>query len=511
VKKQRLYNIETVDEMLRADTKTVRVTADFGASYFIGGQRFVTLILFLKYFDETGDFSTECLYNIVTDPDERSEDAFYVRGVWVHHLKISGVFDLWRTIILQRDSGAHFQNNNITYFESTIGPEFGKKFIVSAFAKRHGFNECDGALARFNGAVRAKSLEGSPPTTASSAAFTINSHEKFGNCTAYYFDKIDRNPALFPKLRPFVGIQAHALCEFKYEFTDIDGTLVREAGYAMGRPISGEGPWQFHDFLPHTRTKAWGKLCLPCSCRRARAVYHKRPGEPLAACARIVDRPIIQPDVADIDPALQPPPRTQRKQDALLTGVDAVRCGICITKLCKNQRGLEMHSRAAHPGETILAVSVGAGGAIRAVSVGAGEAIRAVSVGAGDSEQKEEPLSSSAAGRGRGRRGRGRVGNGRGSSGSKRGRGATSSSRKRLSKLVNSSSESDQGSDNGIDSDGDPLYEVDEVVDEQGVGDEMEYLVYWRPRTQWLDPTWLHHSNLGACDRALAAFKASRA
>jgi len=91
--------------MLRADFGTVRVTADFGASYFIGGQRFVTLILFLKYFSEkTGDFQTECLYNIVTDPEERSEDAFYVRAVWHHHLKVSQVFDNWSTIILERDS-----------------------------------------------------------------------------------------------------------------------------------------------------------------------------------------------------------------------------------------------------------------------------------------------------------------------------------------------------------------------------------------------------------------------
>jgi len=228
--------------MLRADFGTVRVTADFGASYFIGGQRFVTLILFLKYFSEkTGDFQTECLYNIVTDPEERSEDAFYVRAVWHHHLKVSQVFDNWSTIILERDSGPHFQNNNIAFFESTIGSDYGKKFIVSAFAKRHGFNECDGALARFIGAVRSKSLEGSPPTTASSAAAVINSHDKFGNCTAYYFDKIDRNPDLFPKLRPFHGIQAAALCEFKYKFQDFNGKVVGKRdmpAYQWGRSMA---------------------------------------------------------------------------------------------------------------------------------------------------------------------------------------------------------------------------------------------------------------------------------
>lgn len=72
------------------------------------------------------------------------------------------------------------------------------------------------------------------------------------------------------------------------------------------------------------------------------------------------------------------------------------------------------------------------------------------------------------------------------------------------------SSDDDMSSDNGVDSDGEPLYEVDEVVDEQGKGDDLEYLVYWKPRSRWSDPTWLHHSNLGLCDRALATFKASR-
>ena len=73
--------------------EAVRVTADFGASYFIDGSRFVTLIFFLKYF--------------VTDPDERSEDAFYTRAVWEHHLGTSGEFNNWDDIIFERDSGPH--------------------------------------------------------------------------------------------------------------------------------------------------------------------------------------------------------------------------------------------------------------------------------------------------------------------------------------------------------------------------------------------------------------------
>jgi hypothetical protein len=63
--------------------------------------------------------------------------------------KGSGVFERFTEIKLLRDSGPHFQNNNIAFYESSIFELYGKKFSVSAFAKRHGWNECDGAMARF--------------------------------------------------------------------------------------------------------------------------------------------------------------------------------------------------------------------------------------------------------------------------------------------------------------------------------------------------------------------------
>ena len=94
----------------------------------------------------------------MSDPDERAEDAFFVRAVWDHHLRHSGMLDRWIEIVVCRDSGPHFQNNNITLFESSIYHEYGKVFRISAFAKRHGFNECDGSLARFVKAVRDSSL-----------------------------------------------------------------------------------------------------------------------------------------------------------------------------------------------------------------------------------------------------------------------------------------------------------------------------------------------------------------
>jgi hypothetical protein len=87
VARQRNYNIDNVAEWLRGSAKRVRVTTDFGASYFIHGGRYVNLILFLKYLDTSQHLVTETIYCCVSDPDERSEDAFFTRAVWHHMLR----------------------------------------------------------------------------------------------------------------------------------------------------------------------------------------------------------------------------------------------------------------------------------------------------------------------------------------------------------------------------------------------------------------------------------------
>ena len=78
-----------------------------------------------------------------------------------------------------------------------------------------------------------------------------------------------------------------------------------------------------------------------------------------------------------------------------------------------------------------------------------------------------------------------------------------------MSERVYSSTDSvsDSSSDNGVDSDGDQYYEVDEIVDERGEGDNLEYLVWWKPRARYTTPTWTHHSNLGACEKAIADYE----
>jgi hypothetical protein len=282
---QRAYNTEVLDEWLRESTRHCKVTTDFGASYFINGGRYVCLIFHLKYMDSFQQFESEVLYSCVSDPDERSEDAFFTRAVWDHMLrkdeKGAKIFAKFKSIKLCRDSGPHFQNNKICYFETTMKKEYGINFSVSAFAKRHGWNECDGAHARFVKAIKEASLEDYPPLDCESAVGVVNHHDKFKNCAAYHFTKIDRNPNLFPKLVDFKGIQSLSLVEFIYSWTDFDGRVVEEPGYVLGRPVSGTGPWIFHDFLPHTRPEAWGRRCTECSNKRARAVFHKRPGEPV--------------------------------------------------------------------------------------------------------------------------------------------------------------------------------------------------------------------------------------
>ena len=185
--KQRTYNINMAVLIITANIRVVRVTMDFGASYFIDGSRFIDLVYFLKYLGDDGDLVTECIFNLVSALDEISEDACCVRAVWEHLLGAARVFDRWDSMLVVRDSGPHFQNNNICYYESTIFSKYSKRIRVSAFAKRHGFNECDGSHARLVQAVRNKAMERSPPSYARGAASeagVMNEHEKFQNCTA---------------------------------------------------------------------------------------------------------------------------------------------------------------------------------------------------------------------------------------------------------------------------------------------------------------------------------------
>ena len=333
----------------------MRVTTDFGASYFINGNRYVNLIFFLKYRNESSGFTMETFYATCSNKDEHSEDAFYTRAVWDHLLRSDGAnyFAQWDEIKLLRDSGPHFQNNNIVYFESTIESLYGKKFTVSAFAKRHGWNECDGAMARFVEAIKAASLESMPPLDTMAAVSVINHHAKFENCIALAFKKIDRDPALFPaKSTDFVGIRKLQLCEFVYEWIDYDGRRVAEPGWVLARAITGEGAWVMHDFLPHTMPPAWKQRCNRCSNALGRAVFHERLEEPIKVCMPLVVREATHPDPDLVDEEKQPVPRSQLNQNA--PGPTDVFCNWC-PKVWRHYKlsGIKRHTVAKHPGQAV--------------------------------------------------------------------------------------------------------------------------------------------------------------
>jgi hypothetical protein len=69
-----------------------------------------------------------------------------------------------------------------------------------------------------------------------------------------------------------------------------------------------------------------------------------------------------------------------------------------------------------------------------------------------------------------------------------------------------SDSDPDAGSDSpgcGEDSDGNPFFMVDSIVDERVVGGDKEFLVLFAPRAQWPEPEWTPSANMGDCASAL--------
>lgn len=467
---QRDYNKTHLNAILRADTGICLVTIDFGASYFIDGSKFIMLVMFLKYADEMGHFHMECVYNIVSDRDQISEDAHCVVMMWDWHLKPSGsgVFDNFRKIIVPRDGGPHFQNNNVCYFESTIYAKYGKLFEVSAFAKHHGWSSCDAAIARMVETVREKSMI-APPTDAATAAACINDHPKFLNATAYFWDIIDRSPEVFPAdLVKFKGIKDQQFCQFVYAYTDHDGEVKREPGYVMARPLSGVGEWTFHDFLSKQRPKEWGKRCARCSDRHRRPIFHKREGEPVLICQKPVSRPLRQPDTSHVDRSRQPLPKRQQKllaqRQSKWTG--KVRCSVCSREF-KDNRGLGNHARSKHPGNDEAKVGVPI--------------------------QHEQPVSEQPAAAPAQSQPLQLV------------QGARDVEPVAISDSEEEEDSTDTDGAHGVDGDGDKMYEPSEIIEEKWELDtesgnqELWYKVYWEPRSLYPDPEWHHYSVLYHC------------
>ena len=62
--------------------------------------------------------------------------------------------------------------------------------------------------------------------------------------------------------------------------------------------------------------------------------------------------------------------------------------------------------------------------------------------------------------------------------------------------------------DHGVNHAGLQIFEVDKIIDERGEGVLKEYLAYWKPRSQWPEPSWWCHTNFNAA--AIKAWNESK-
>ena len=494
---QRLY-AKSLDERILSDTRFAVLYEDFGAYYDILGDKVIDLVLAARAQDEFGGFRWTILHNFCRNEEFLSEDCYTVRDVWLHHLRNSGELDKWDHLVIVRDGGAHFQNNRTAYLESCMTDLMKDRrsftYEVSALAKRHGYNIADSAISRVSAVSRKLAIAGIPPILASQWADVVNESDRFENTRAYFFDDIDRNPENFPAdLKEFSGIQKY--CQFLYSHKNQYGEEVREPGYVRARVVSTSGKFTFHDFLQKYRPVEWGALCSDCSQIHQRPIYHFKEGEIVRAenCVRKGRRSgagnrrptsgLIQPDSGRMDRSKQPGPK--RKQPDL--GPDAVTCPFC-PKQCKNSRGLKRHVNCAHPGEVIEPPAESAQSAAEASEP---PAIAAAEPPATAASAASEPPAE--------------AGNDNSDNDS------VQKSRRGRSRPVVSSSESEvssisSDSDLGIDSDGEPYYEVGKLLKRRKRGRRVEYLVQWKPIDQWPDPTWEDSSSLLSCPEVVDAF-----
>lgn len=75
-----------------------------------------------------------------------------------------------------------------------------------------------------------------------------------------------------------------------------------------------------------------------------------------------------------------------------------------------------------------------------------------------------------------------------------------------------SEDDSDVEEDFGANHAGHPIFQVDEIVDERGEGDDKEFQAFWKPRETFPEPSWHHWTNfLPGSERAVKAFREKRA
>jgi hypothetical protein len=104
------------DAYLTQNLRACTIYEDFGAFYDILGDKVLDLCFVIRYADEFGNIRYKELHSFNKTEDFLSEDSFFTRAAWFHHLLRSGELDRWDDLMVARDGGAHFQNNRNLLF-----------------------------------------------------------------------------------------------------------------------------------------------------------------------------------------------------------------------------------------------------------------------------------------------------------------------------------------------------------------------------------------------------------
>ena len=538
-----------------------QIFEDFGAYYDLGGNKCIDLVFFIRYCTDHGVIEHFALHNFCTDPDQASEDSHCVRDVWLHHLLVSGELAAFKELDLQRDTGSHFHNNNILLLESRLFSLTGCKLQVNTLGPRHGYNNCDGEIARVASCARQAAVAGCPPYSEYQWAAMINNHPKFAHARGYYFKEINRDPSNFPS-NVLDLPRIKEMCEFQYHFTDQFGKEVREEGYVRARQVTGTGPYVFHDLLKRTRPKAWGRMCQPCSNHYQRPVHHKKPGELINKCtarrgqarnaesSSISNEALLQPSVTRLDRSKQPAPkRIRRANKGNINEPSKIVCPGCaeFPRVLKNYKGFQTHWRSAHrglplPSAADLAAAVD--GALPAAPGDAGDTVASavpVASAVGDSAPGGGVASRPERPRRKKKRFKSVISSdeeadddGDGPGDAVPGGGGVAPRRKQRRREAAPAAAcqaepaaepaaagegepyaaGDSDSEHGSDSHSDDLalhdegvFEVKELLEKRVSKGKTWYLVQWSPVEQYPEPTWEPYKSISQCNTLLRQFR----
>ena len=290
------------------------VYQDYVAQYDHNGRKCSNLVFTIVWRDEQGQLRRKYVDNFCTQRKVKGcqfkgnkTDSHYTVMVWKRHLELNKVnhmlqrsnlsdqekkmltdrvavlmsagldeFDGVTHILRTGDSGAHFHNKYVAYFESSVYEVYGIEWETHTLCKRHAYNLCDAHGGAGKRHAKAAAVAGHAPESAQEFAALLNGdRSSFGDTKAFAIEDIPR-PDTSKQIRPPAGIQR--CCEFQYFYTSKDGKKVREIGVMRMRRCSGVdeiyGAGQYTTCDMNKR-KDRGPICHKCTYTKQRPVYHK--------------------------------------------------------------------------------------------------------------------------------------------------------------------------------------------------------------------------------------------